>query len=254
MMNYIKSEFYRVSHTRGIYLFTGGLVVLAVILNAAIYYLGNQYAISSYSYSHFVASPMLFALMGSMIAFFLYEESHKNGNLKNTVASGISRIKIFAGECIVSTAISTLVMILTLGAWIVCTELLFEKAGPVQLNDLLLEIPMIYLISVASLISSIVFIEIFEKSIIRMVMWFLIWITIPQLLMYVGFRFEMVHDIAMWLPNNFFQVTNGTHVNMRECITVWDTTEGVIKCVLSGVIGIAVFSILGAVCLRKKDL
>lgn len=93
---------------------------------------------------------------------------------------------------------------------------------------------MMYLISIASLISSVVFIELFEKSIVGMLMWLFIWAVIPELLMYLRIRFELVYNIAMWLPNNFFKVVNGSYVNIKECITVWNTTEGMIKCVLSG--------------------
>lgn len=42
---------------------------------------------------------MAFAVMGMIIPFLFYEGGKRNGNLKNTVAGGISRVKIFAGEC-----------------------------------------------------------------------------------------------------------------------------------------------------------
>lgn len=254
MMNYIKSEFYRISHTNGVYLFTGVLAVIAMLLNAALYFFGDKYATTSFSYSNFVANPMVFAFMGAVIAYFLYDGSRRNGNLKNTIASGISRITIFAGECIVSAIISTVVMLLISGVWIVCAQLLLDNTGPVQLHDFMLEIAVMYLISIASLISAMVFIEVFDNSIVGMLLWLSIWFILPEVLMYLGIRFEMILDIAMWLPNNFFNMINGSHVNMQECITVWDTIDGIMKCVLSGIAGILVFSISGFVFLRKKDL
>lgn len=254
MMNYIKSEFYRISHTSSIYLFTGVLVLLAFLLNTVLYYFGNKYATNSFSYSNFVANPMVFAIMGAVIAYFLYEGNRKNGNLKNTVSSGISRIKIFTGKCIVSVVVSTFVMILTLAVWILCAELLLEKTGPVKLNDLLLEVPIMYLIAIASLISSIVFMEVFEKNIVGILIWLFIWFIIPKMLMYLGIRFEIIYNIAMWFPYNFFGIINGSHVNMQECITVWDTTDGIIKCILSGAMGITIFALSGVVSLRRKDL
>ncbi len=55
-------------------------------------------------------------------------------------------------------------MILALGAWIISAELLLERTGPVALKDLLLEVPAVYLIALAGLISGIFFLERFEKK------------------------------------------------------------------------------------------
>lgn len=253
MMNYVKSEFYRITHTKGIYFLTGALAALVVLFNVATHYFGRRYATTSYSYSQLVNLPMLYAVMGAVIAFLLYEGNRRNGNLKNTVASGISRTKIFAGECIVSMAAATVVMVVTLAVWIISAGLLLEKTGPVELNDLLLEVPMVYFIAVASLISGIVFLELFEKNIIGILTWYSIWFLIPRILLYLGIRFETLYSIVMWIPSNFFGV-NAMHVNTIECITVWDTTDGMIKCLLSGIIGIVIFTFSGMALVRKKDL
>ena len=79
MMNYTKSEFYRIFITKG---------------NLCC---GRSAGGNSFSYSNLVANPMVFAFMGMIIPFLFYEGGKRNGNLKNTVAGGISRVKIFAG-------------------------------------------------------------------------------------------------------------------------------------------------------------
>lgn len=254
MLNYIKSEWYRISHTKGIYMFLGVFMILAVLMNVGIDLFGNQYATTAFSYSNFVANPMVFPFMGIVIAYFLYDGSRKNGNLKNTIASGISRVKIFAGECVVGILVSTLMMILILGTWILCAQLLLESKGVVQLDDVLWELPSIYLISIASLISSILMIELFEKSINGILAWFAIWFLIPEILRYLGLRFDWIQQIALWLPNNFFKVVNGAHVNMQECITMWETTEGFLTCILAGLMGVILFTSLGIYLLKERDL
>lgn len=250
MINFIYSEFYRITHSRGTYAAAGLLAGLAIALNTALKFWGERYAITSFSYSNLVANPMVFAVMGAVVAFFLYEGSRKNGNIKNTVASGISRIKIFIGECIVSAVTSTIVMIISLAAWILSAELLLEKAGPTELRDLLMTVPSVYLIAIASMISCIVMLELFEKMAIGILLWFSIWFFIPNILMYLGLRFDTVLQIALWFPSNIFEI-NLKHVNMQECITVWDTAAGFLRCILSGV---AIFTLTGFVSLRKKDL
>ena len=63
MMNYTKSEFYRIFITKEIYTAAGLLAGIALLLNATLYFFGNSYANTSFSYSNLVANPMVFAFM-----------------------------------------------------------------------------------------------------------------------------------------------------------------------------------------------
>lgn len=42
-------------------------------------------------------------------------------------------------------------------------------------------------------------------------------------------------------------------VNMSQSITTWGTAEGMAKCIISGIIGIAIFSFSGIVLLKKEN-
>ena len=106
MLNYIKSECYRVMHSRSTYVMTGIMAVLPVLFHIILYVTGVAssttqdfpYDITSFSFSFLAGSPMLFTYAGLIVAAVLYEEEHKNGNMKNAVAFGISREKLFLGE------------------------------------------------------------------------------------------------------------------------------------------------------------
>lgn len=257
MMNYVKSELYRVSINRGIYYLIGILAILSFLLNAVLWSFGRTdnfpYDTTSFSYSNLVANPMVFSVMGTIIGFFLYEGNRKNGNLKNTIAFGIPRTKVFAGECIVATITAIVSMIVVLAVYIASAVVLLEQTGPVSLMDLLTEIPAVFLIAVASLISGIVCIEVFGKNSTGMIVWLVIWFIIPRIFFYLGLRIDVFHSMAMWMPYNFFG-SNGMSVNMSQSITAWGTIEGMAKCLISGVIGIVVFTLSGAVLLRKREL
>ena len=230
MLNYIKSEFYRITNTKGVYALTGILVFISVSLNILIYAFGNQYATTSFSYSNLVANPMLFPIMGAIIAFFLYEGNRRTGCLKNTISSGISRKKVFAGECIVSIVTCTILMVLIMFLWILTTPLLLNEAGPVT-----------YLTSIGSVISAILLLELCDKSITGMVTWIVLWFIIPDALLYLGIRFSSLYQAALWIPTNIFSTFNSHHVNMSECITAWDSFSGMLHCVVGGLAGIVLF-------------
>ena len=259
MQNYVKSEFYRVSHSRSIYSLTAILVILSFLLNAVLGWFGRMdgssfpYATTSFSYSNLVVQPMLFCVIGAIIGIVFYDGNKKNGNLKNTIAFGISRKKVFAGECIVATVSAIFSLIIVLSVYIVSAVVFLEHTGPVSLMDLYTEIPAVFLIAVASLISGIVCIEAFEKDSIGIIIWIAIWFIIPKVFFYLGLRFDTIHSIAMWMPDNFFG-TSGMTVNMSQSITAWGTTEGMAKCLVSGIIGIIVFFLSGIVLLRKREL
>ncbi|WP_375293622.1 hypothetical protein [Clostridium estertheticum] len=212
-----------------------------------------RYDTTSYSYSNLVANPMLFCVMGAVIGIFLYEGNRKYGNLKNTIAFGIPRTKVFAGECIIATVSAIFSLIIVISVYIISAVVFLEHTGPVNLMVLLTEIPAVFLIAVASLISGIICIEVFEKDSTGIIIWVTIWFIIPKIFFYLGLRFDMIRSIAMWMPDNFFG-TNGMIVNMSQCITAWGTAEGMAKCLISGIIEIIVFSSLGVILLRKREL
>lgn len=259
MINYIKSEIYRVSHDKGIYCFIAILTVLTIIMNALLGWFGKMdgasftYDTTSFSYSNLVANPMVFCVMGAVVGIILYDGNRKNGNLKNTIAFGITRTKVFAGECIVATITAAVSLIIVLTVYITSAIIFLEHTGPVSLTDLLTEIPAVLLVAVASLISGIVCIEACGKDSIGIIVWFIIWFIVPKIFFYLGLRVDIFRSIAMWMPENFFG-TSGMSVNMSQSITAWGTAKGMAKCIISGVIGIIVFSLSGVVLLRKREL
>ena len=78
MLNYIKSECYRVMHSRSTYVMTGIMAVLPVLFHIILYVTGVAssttqdfpYDITSFSFSFLAGSPMLFTYAGLMLQQF----------------------------------------------------------------------------------------------------------------------------------------------------------------------------------------
>lgn len=258
-MNYIKSEFYRITHSFEIYRLTLILAGLAILYNVAVSaFLKNFapdsfYLTTSFSYSNLVAEPMLYCVAGAIVAIALYEGNIQNGNMKNTVSFGISRVTVFIGKCIVSIVSAGLSLLIVLGAFIASTSILMRKAGPVELHHLIGEVPAVFFIAAAALISMLLFMELFEKLGTVVIIWATVWFLIPKVLFYVGLRFSVIYLIAMLLPANLFSY-DAMPVNTIQCITAWDTPLGMTKCIIIGITGIVIFIITGIMLLRKKEL
>lgn len=256
MLNYMKSEWYRIFHSSAIYITILIFSGLTLLFNIVLYLFDHftpdfPYATTSFSFSNIVANPMIFCYSAFVLVYILYEKSTKNGNLKNVVAFGISRTKIFIGQFIVSLTVAVIVLIITEVLYISSTFLLLPNKGPVTVYDVLWEIVAVSLVAVSGLICSILLVQLFERSFIGMLVWLCVFNFIPKILFFVGMVVKPVRQVAMWLPQNFFSIMQ---VNTTECVTVWDTASGLSKCLISGLIGIVVFGVWGILSLRKKNL
>lgn len=255
MLNYIKSEFYRITHSAMLYAVGFAFAAAPTLMNIMLYCFtlskpDYPFSTTSFSFSNVVANPMIFCVAALFLVYALYEGNKKNGNLKNAIASGLSRGKIFIGQVIVCLVVSIIFLAITAMVYIFSARLLLRIEGPVTAFDLIMEILAVAPIAVAALILSVVVVMRFDKSIMGIIWWLCILFFVPQLLLYIGIEIEPVREIAMWLPRNFF---SGMQVNQTVCAPIWDAADGLAKCLISGFIGIVVFSICGIVSLRKKE-
>ena len=135
MINYIRSEFYRILHTKDIYLFNLVLMAGVLALNGGIYIAAATLPNIRYAKVQFVLSfltgsmEFLFAA-GAILAVLLFSGERRNGVMKNAVAYGISRTSLFFGKCIVSFVMALASMILLTAVYIISAVLLLE--GPAQ--------------------------------------------------------------------------------------------------------------------------
>lgn len=260
MLNYIKSELYRAFHSSEIRETAIVITGLTFLMNLILYLFSGmehfRYGITSFSYSMLVASPMIYCYVAGDVTVMLYEADRRNGTMGNSIACGISRTEIFAGKCIVSLITSLGILMIAMPVYIASATLLLPKAGPVEVKDLLMEIPAVSLVAVAAVILAVVLLEIFHKVLISILVWLGLLVFIPKALlltgMYLSDQSDILLNIARWLPANFFSVE--MQVNMSKCITVWSVPEGMAKCLISGGLGMLVFGAVGVLLLRRKDI
>ena len=168
----------------------------------------------------------------------------------------MSRRELLAGKCIFSLAVSFVILVMILPVYICSAELLLDSAGPTTAADLLLELPAMSLIAIASLVLANVLLEVFDKSIVSILVWLAVLVFLPKILLLAGMALTtasstLLLDIALW-PANF--LTAQSRVNMSECVAIWDTAQGMAKCLIAGGAEIVVFGALGVVLLRKREL
>ena len=133
MLNYMKSEWYRIVHGKELYLITGILSAVVLAANVILYAMtfvedAFPYASVRFSLSNLLyMMTMLFALGGVLVAV-LYADDRKNGTMKNAIVHGCSRTSLFIGKSLISVAAGLICMAAVLVVYIGSAALLLE--GP----------------------------------------------------------------------------------------------------------------------------
>lgn len=257
MLNYLKSECYRVVHGKELYLMTGILCAVVLAANVVMYAMtfvedGFPYATVRFSLSNLLGMmTMLFAL-GGLLTALLYSDDRKSGTLKNAIVHGCSRVSIFTGKCIISVAAGIVCMAVVMVVYIGSAVLLLEGpvAEPVQV---ILAAIVAALPSIAAAVVFAVGIDgFFSKTTTAIVAWIVIIFLIPQALALIGLRYEPVAELASWLPTNLFG--NEMGVWPMSFSMPWDEPFGWPKCMIVGFTWLLVFGAVGAWRVRRVEV
>ena len=258
MRNYIKSEWYRVTHTLTIYVFTGVLAGLTLLMNLVLWAsdktdVAFPYGTTAFSLSFLACSMMIICVVGAILAGLLFAEDKKNGSLKNSIAFGISRTEIFMGKCVVSALVSLISLAVILTVYMGSAVLLLEPgvephAVRITLQGVACVIPM----AVAFEVLGLTLCNLCQKEAVAGVFWYAVMMVIPQICFLIGLRFDSWAKIAAWMPFNYLK--REVMVNMSGWHCLWQNPEGIAKCLISGFIGFIVFLAFGLLVSKKQEV
>ena len=240
MLNYTKSELYRIVHGRELYLFTGVLCAIVLLSSVLLWAMASTpdfpYATVRFSLSNLISMlPSLFLLAG-LLVWVLFADDRKDGTFKNAVADGCSRRDLFVGKCLVSTGLGLASMTVIL-------------AVSILLKGVAAALPF----TVACVVLGVAVCSVLPKTSAAFLVWLAIVAIVPSALHAVGMVVEPVGALASWLPYNFF--SNEVAINQSGLAEfLWDTPAGLAKCLIAGFAGVAVFGIAGLWRASKREL
>lgn len=257
MLNYMKSEFYRITHTKTVYMMLAvlsGLVLLMNLVLAAFVRMspGFRYGTFRFSLNTFTAAPMTLLIMGALVPAFLSIDERRCGALKNAIAYGISRRNILLGKCVVCLCAALFIMAGTLVVYIGSAYLLLENPEWLPVREMFSAIGAMLPAAVASMIFVIVLGAMCQKEITIGIWWMVVFILIPTAAMILGMKIEIFSQIASWLPYAYLQ--NEAIVTYSDYNCLWDSAEGLYRCLMSGALGVIIFLELGILKFRKQDI
>lgn len=259
MLNYMKSELYKATHSKDVYLWTAVLAGLAVLTNIILAISNSRienfpYGMVRFPMSFLIGSPAFLMYGGMMIAMLVCKDENKNGTWKNVVAYGISREAAFLGKCMAATIIAVFCMTVILAAYFGSAVLLLEGPWNDLLTILVHEVGAVLLIAVGAEILGVLLQQIFKTDYMAMIIWAMIIVVMPQLCLMLGagLDIEILSRIAEWLPTNFLEIE--VMMNSKEYYALWDTAQGLAKCLIAGAGSIVIYTAAGLLAVRHKEV
>lgn len=252
MFNYIKSEFYRIIHSRSTYITLGVFLGLALLINIGLAIIaacnpGWGYGNTAFSFQFLLQLPAIYVCAAPILVYILYDDVRKNGNFKNVIAFGVSREKLLLGQFIVSLIYCLAVMLLTLGVYFAGAYALLRYDPLYTSADIMRQMLCVLPSAVASLGFALLCVNVFERGVVGILVWMAVYYLLPYVCQWIGYEVDFFARIAEWMPMNFMDMQGATDF-------FWQTNDGVIKCLVSGAAGFVIFGILSWLLLRKKEL
>lgn len=256
MLNFIKSEFYRIFHTKEIYILNAIFAGLITAFNVILYVSRNlpnfQYSNTHFSYG------MIDTSMGMFIYFIIVICSTLDGssmkNIKNSVTFGVNRGVIYFGRIIVQSCICLVMYLYLMGLHFYLGKLLLEDSGR-EISDIFIRstfvcIPMFFGVVAAYHC----FMLLNKNSITAAAIMIIVMVFVPKGADIIGYRISQVKKISDMLMYNLMQVkfTEAATGYIREY--TWDTGAGIAKCLIAGICAIVVFAVIGMRYFRKKEI
>ena len=257
MMNYMKSEWYRITRSRSLYAAIGILGGLVIAMNLVLALFGKfdpnfRYATFRFSLNNFTGMTYSMVILGGIVPGCLFVSDRRNGALKNAVSYGISRDKILLGKFLVSFFATFLILCAVAAIYVGAASLLLRDWEWLPLREMLTGIAASLPSGAASLVLMISLGVMFQKDMTMAIWWAVVFYLAPLGVSLIGLKLELFARIASWTPYGFLQSEAMVYFDHYDCL--WDTPEGMAKCILAGVIGIVIFGAFGIWQFRKQEL
>ncbi|MBP1753699.1 MAG: transporter permease [Firmicutes bacterium] len=258
MINYIKSELYRILRSKGSYMFILICAGLLISSNVILAIVGHTEANFPYNNTGFAFSmfysdlPIVFFLCIS-VASIIFGNEYSNHTMKNSISYGISRAHIYFGKLIVEMIYAVIAFMAIAGIYIGSAYLLLENAKTGDL-DLLIRACVVALpIFLFALATTNCFLFIIEGTGGALTSILGVMLAFPLVSNFLGMKFEFFQNLAKLLPWNLIS-NMGFDNEKYQLILPWAGTTGYANYWIYGIAQMLLFVLIGYVVFCKKEI
>ena len=186
MINYLKSEIYRMSQMKSTYLLPIGLSLLLLVM-VLLVVLNPVPDRDNSELLFFTVQNMLFVvpLQIPLIVQTIFSDEHGNGTFKNSVSYGVNRQTLYIGKMILSIIFPLMFFAIALGVFLLTSNLLIDINATEQLaflTNIMKSTPvLIALLFFAQMLTFVV-----KKISLQWGVFFALLLALPGMLLWVG--------------------------------------------------------------------
>lgn len=253
MLNYIRSELYRNFHMKGSYLLIGICGGLVTAMHGVLAWAGARgdfwYNNLSFTMSMLLTAGTLLAAITLIVGSIAFGDEYKNGTMKNVTAYGFSRMKIFFGKQAAAVITAMVCFLAILGIFLISGLVLIENAPAEAWRELFVGMGAMIPSLVAVLAFSVSLQMIMESATAAQWVCLGVFFVAPPILELLGIKFQIFAELLEWWPT---QVIGG--VMLPDAGYIWDTTEGMVRCVSVGGVWLILALGLGCLGFARKEI
>lgn len=247
----MKSEFYQIRRNKCLLWAAGVIALLFIAATCIMKYFSVKFGADEITLSLLYTSMSLVFAMAGIIASFLENGEHmRHHTIKNSVAFGIHRSKIYIGKFITQIITCTFMYIFLSAFYIAITCLVMGLPPKSEFAYLFRALAGTYPLCICCFSISMCFFTNMGSGSGG------IWATIgvvyilPGIFSILSTRYSFFGILYKWSPSNMSQFQFDGVKNFA----FWDTASGMAHCYLTGIIGTVMFIIIGMYWLERREV
>ena len=210
------------------------------------------YATTEFSFSMLTCYMNSVLFLTAVFASIITSDEFKFRTINNSIAFGISRIKIFISKLIVALLTSIPALIIIEGVLIGSAYLLLENNSSTALTDVFTATAASIPSLIAGLTAAISLYFLIGNMAACIWSWIGTIVVFPIITSLLGIKFKFFEWLNSWL---IYQLLASPEIDENmNFIYTWSSSAGMQKCLTAGLLGTIVFFIIGILGFRKKDM
>lgn len=258
MINYLKSELYRILYRKGTYLFilicsallVSSNVVLALVDKAEENF---PYATTYFSLGNLITNFPFIFLICIGVASMIFGNEHNNHTMKNNISYGLSRGRIYFGKFIIEVIYSLIAFFIISGCHVGSAYLILEHSSPKVLEMLLDTFVVTLPLLLLSLATTNSFAFIMEGTGSAIASTIGVLLAFPLVTNFLGMKFKVFRDLASVLPWNMINNLDYDFVNF-QLLQPWEGMKGYYMYWTAGMVQLIIICAIGYMVFRRKEI
>lgn len=245
MLNYIKSEFFRMAHNRNLHIAVGAcgalMIVLVVVLKLFSKDPAFSYANTKFALSNIYMNMGTLLIVTVVMSAFMHGDEDKQHTIKHSVSFGIKRSTIYIGRFCVQMAVSCLIYVVLVSLFTVASYLLLPHSNLGELESLI----RVSIGGCTCLIAALSVTHYFSMSVESQhaatvgPLAIVVLVAVPYILNTLGRKVEVFRIVGGFFPAS--AIDTGSSLVSGGA----DVMQGVVSALLIGAVWTIVFCILG---------